>query len=261
MPFKYGYILGKRGYVITSIVESLHGQMKRFLWSTKGDFDTIIDHFNNFWEYQILNIMNIHSLRHYKISTFSIQPLYLPIRERVLSHALKILEIEHQAVELKLHRDILISSQGCVCEKAVAWGLLYRHIIYSRLVNNKPLSLDDFDPHWYWKSYATVQAALFEPAIIQPKGRPRGSLNLDKTRSTRRDPSRPLSTAPANLETLPLTGLAYIKQFGDNFEPGTQAPRMVQRFNIPPDEEDAEHKTLKDHDIRVEEEREDTPDD
>ncbi|KAK7216615.1 hypothetical protein V2G26_004618 [Clonostachys chloroleuca] len=39
------------GHVTTSIVESLHGQMKRFLWSTKGDFDTIIDHFNNFWEH------------------------------------------------------------------------------------------------------------------------------------------------------------------------------------------------------------------
>lgn len=109
-------------------------------------------------------------------------------------------------------------------------------------------------------------------------------MNLDKTRSTRRDPSayeiaislekyeaqRPSSTAHANLETPPLTGLAYIKQFGDNFEPGTQAPRIAQQFNTPPDEEDTEHKTLKDveiliiaqqHDIRVEEEREDTPDD
>ncbi|CAG9956774.1 unnamed protein product [Clonostachys rosea f. rosea IK726] len=208
------------GYITISIVELLYGQMKRFLWSSKGDFDLIIDRFNDFWLRQIKNIRNLQLIQCYKISTFSIKPIYLPIREQVTAYALSVLEDEHRAVEAKPRKDLLFLSQGC-------------------------------------------------------------SLNLDKTRNLRRDPSLyeiaieseslearvPPSTAPANLETPQVTGLTYIRQFGDTLEPGTQAPRKVQasRYRTPPDEsvivvgeagpigqsQDAEHETLTDFDILI----------
>lgn len=266
------------GHVTTSIVESLHGQMKRFLWSSKADFDTIIDRFNEFWKHQIENIRNLQAIQIHKLSTFHLKALYLPIREQVSSYALKILKDEHRAVELKPNRDLLIGRNGCICEKAVAWGLPCRHLIHTRLFHNRTLSLDDFDPHWHREAPKPGADVPFEPLIIRGKGRPRGSLNLDKTRSNRRDPSSheiaaslealearlPSSTAPAKLETPQLTGLAYIKQVGDTFEPGTQAPRKAQqaRCQTPPDEEvkpsgelellqDTEHETLTDFDIMI----------
>jgi hypothetical protein len=199
----------------------------------------------------------------------------------VTVYVLKILEEEYRAVEIKPRNDILFISQGCVCEKAVAWGLPCRHIIHSRLVNNRTLTLDDFDDHWIWKSYRMQETVPFEPVTVRGKGRPVGSLNLDKTRNLRRNPSSheiaieseslearvPPSTAPANLETPQVTGLTYIRQFGDTLEPGTQAPRKAQasRCRTPPDEsvivvgeagpigqsQDAEHETLADFDILI----------
>ncbi|CAI6087904.1 unnamed protein product [Clonostachys chloroleuca] len=280
------------GHVTTSIVESLHGQIKHFLWSSKGNFDTLIDRFNDFWVHQIKNIQNLQSIQHHKISTFSIKPIYLPIRKQVTAQALKIIEIEHRAVELKPYRNSLFVSQGCICKKAVTWGLPCRHIIQSRLFNNHTLTLDNFNK----------RAVPFEPVTVKGKGRPCGSLNLDKTRSTRRDPSSheiavaaeslkarlppPPSTAPANLETPRITGLQYIQQFGDTLEPGTEAPRRAQaaRCYTPPDEpiavtreagpivesQDTEGKSLTDldrlilahqDDIWAEEEEEDSTDD
>lgn len=91
-------------------MESLHSQIKRFLWSSKTDFNTIIDRFNDFWKHQIENIQNLQAIQIYKLSTFSIKPLYLPIREQVSSYALKILKDEHRAVELKPNRDLLIAA-------------------------------------------------------------------------------------------------------------------------------------------------------
>ncbi|CAG9938098.1 unnamed protein product [Clonostachys rosea f. rosea IK726] len=216
------------------------------------------------------------------------------------AYALKILEEEYRAVEIKPRNDILFISQGCVCEKAVTWGLPCRHIIHSRLVNNRTLTLDDFDDYWIWKSYRTDQTAPFEPVTVRGKGRPVGSLNLDKTRNLRRDPLShevavaiesleariPPSTAPASLETPQITGLAHIRQFGDTLKPGTVAPRRAQalRCRTPPDEavivtreaepivesQDAEGESLTDidllitaqqYDIRAEEEEEDSTDD
>lgn len=228
--------------------------MKRFLQSSKGNFDTLIDRFNNFWIYQIKNIQNLQSIQHYKILTFSIKPIYLPIRKQVTAQALKIIEIKHRAVELKPYRDSLFILQGCICEKAVTWGLPCRHIIQSQLFNNRTLTLDDFDSHWIQKSYRTERAVPFKPVTVKWKGRLYSSLNLDKTRSTRRDPSLyeiaveaeslkarlppPPSTAQANLKTPRITGLQYMQQFGDTLEPGTEAPRRAQaaRYCTPPDE-------------------------
>jgi hypothetical protein len=160
--------------------------------------------------------------------------------------------------------------------------------------------LDNFDDHWILKSYRTQETVPFEPVTVRGKRRPVGSLILDKTQNLRRDPSSheiaieaeslearvPPSIAPANLETPRITGLAYIRQFGDILEPGTQAPRKAQasRCRTPPDEpvivireaepivesQDAEGETLTDldllviaqeYDIRAEEEEEDSVDD
>ncbi|KAM4058868.1 hypothetical protein HRG_008249 [Hirsutella rhossiliensis] len=57
--------------------------MKKFLWSCTGDLTTVFQRFERFWGHQAAQITAIENRNLHKISTFSLQAPYMPIRERV----------------------------------------------------------------------------------------------------------------------------------------------------------------------------------
>ena len=88
------------GHTTTSIAEGLHSSMKRFLWSSTGDLSHIFQKFNTFWAHQASEIEAIRRHDIHKITSFTLQDLYLPIREKVSSRALKLLADQHHTIRI-----------------------------------------------------------------------------------------------------------------------------------------------------------------
>lgn len=225
------------GYTTTSAVEGLHSTMKRFLWSSTGDLTTVIRKFKVFWEHQAAEIAAIRLHDMHKTTTFTLQHIYLPIRERVSSRALKLVAEQHHM--MKIHQGRLMKPSGgrvdslsCSCAFYISMGLPCRHILFERLTDTPSLTptptprptlrptlqLEDFDPFWHIQLPQDIASlAPFEPVVVRGKGRPRGAFNLESSRSTRREPSayeivesieRAEATEAAIASTNPLASIA-----------------------------------------------------
>ncbi|KAM4067750.1 hypothetical protein HRG_012372 [Hirsutella rhossiliensis] len=143
--------------------------MKRFLWSSTGDLTTVFKKFAAFWAHQASEIEAIRRHDVHKISSFMLKDLYL---------------------------TKLVKPSGCCpCSFNISMGPPCRHLLFKRLEEpvkeRASLRLDDFDVFWHVQQAPiyTGFKAPFEPLVVRGKGRPKGALNLENTRSTRRDPS------------------------------------------------------------------------
>ena len=218
--------------------------MKRFLWSSTGDLATVFQKFQRFWNHQRLEIAAKEEGDKIKVSTFTLKPVYVAIREQVSSRALQLLEDEHRNIRVNSHHEPQRPGGRCPCGFTTSHGLPCRHIIFERILANKTVTLEDFDPFWHRTGDEGISPniAPLEPLMVRSKGRPKGSLNLDNTsrvRSTRRDPSHHehverAERAEAVRDSVPPAitekrGLEFIEEYGDSYEPGTQMQRGYQR--------------------------------
>ena len=244
------------GHTTTSIVEGLHASMKAFLWSSTGDLYTVFQRFRNFLRHQADEIYAVQQYSINKISTFTLKPIYNQIRERIASKALTLLMQEHSTLKRKHNGDLEAPEGRCSpCGFKVSFGIPCRHDIFNYARAGQSLMVDAFGCYWHKQLDFTPHTAPFKPLIVQGKGRPRGSLNLqNSTRSTRREPPLhehvewqenagtarpPPSTAPAALAAPTIAsnsasnssrvGLQHIEQHGDPYEAGTRMQRAYQR--------------------------------
>lgn len=79
------------GHTTTSIAESLHSVMKKFIISSGGDLATAFSRLSGFWQHQHLGIQNQKTLRTHKTLNSTRQLLYSIIRERVTPVALTLI--------------------------------------------------------------------------------------------------------------------------------------------------------------------------
>ncbi|KAG6054764.1 hypothetical protein E4U17_003490 [Claviceps sp. LM77 group G4] len=156
-------------------------------------------------------------------------------------------------------------SECLPCRHITALGVLCRHRLSQRIRDKQPIEEEEIDPHWRRYRFGAPEdnntvAGPFDPLVIRGKGRPKGSVAVDKStdvsRTARRDPSlfehvqaaeeaearlhretlnaskAPSSTAPAAIDTTRLSTTAIGLQrleAGDSYEPGTVQPRAYMR--------------------------------
>lgn len=253
------------GHFTTSIVESLHAVMKRFITACTGDLATAFRKLDLFWRAQYASIQAEQLSRINKVPTSSLTFAYSIIRTSITPIALINIIQEEQTLDRTSTKAPPIDPCG-PCRIKVVMGLPCKHTIWKRIYNKEPLQLADIDPHWWWQRETlrldkSPSFYTLEPQVIRAKGRPKGSLGLEHRAgitSSRRDPLLvervlaaekaeaseatgtarpglpPPSTAPPAVDTAKVTlsttalGLQRL-QGGDTYDAGTKMQRAYQR--------------------------------
>ncbi|KAG6232282.1 hypothetical protein E4U24_000735, partial [Claviceps purpurea] len=150
-------------------------------------------------------------------------------------------------------------SECLPCRHITALGVLCRHRLSQRIRDKQPIEEEEIDPHWRRYHFGAPKdnntvAGPFDPLVIRGKGRPKGSVAVDKStdvsrtawrdlslfehvqaaeeaearlhRETLNASKAPSSTAPAAIDTTRLSTTAIGLQrleAGDSYEPGTVA--------------------------------------
>ncbi|EAQ92123.1 hypothetical protein CHGG_00358 [Chaetomium globosum CBS 148.51] len=224
----------------TSIVESLHAGMKRFISSAGGDLATVFRKLKAYWRNQAADIALARNQAMNKVPFGLSDLLYGDVKSAVVPHALRACEKEVAAIEKqpRAGRWDLGPPEPCTCSITTSHGLPCRHALFLCLRNSEPLSIAQFDPYWRWDRTAIPSLSAspsraqrpLDPAVVRGKGRPRGLVATDK--STKRLPSAheiteaeerrealpPPSTAPARLNKPAVPA-------DDPYEAGTAMPR------------------------------------
>ncbi|PHH59961.1 hypothetical protein CDD82_2369 [Ophiocordyceps australis] len=150
------------GHTTTSAVEGLHASMKKFLWSSTGD----LTNYN----------------KQHKITTFTLQLIYIGIREKVASYALVLLTQRHKGIM----ENGTFKNPGGYCDDRQpcgpksSFGLPCQHDIYHHLRTREAFELTDFDEFWHVRRDAPDSTAPLEPLTVRGKGRPRGLLAVER---------------------------------------------------------------------------------
>ncbi|KJZ70447.1 hypothetical protein HIM_09395 [Hirsutella minnesotensis 3608] len=215
------------GHTTTSIIEGMHSTMKKFLWSSTGDLNSVFQRLQTFWSYQAAEIASKHQAAGHKVATSTLQPIFAKIRPNLSRWALLRIGVEFRAVPAPNTLDEKTKPPAGRCNRQhhcsfkATLGLPCRHDIFNRVKASSrgfgsviPFEMNEVDEFWHQqRPRPRPDDAPLEPLPIRGKGRPKGSLNLE--RSTRREASEfeviesieraeavplpPPSTAPAAL--------------------------------------------------------------
>lgn len=246
------------GHSTTSMAESSHSSLKAYLVFGSGDLATVFRKLQLFWSAQVSELSLERQKRQKKVAFRLQNQLFEEIKSKVVTQAAQIIEQELRALPQRPSAAAplppLTPAQeicGDACNRMnIALGLPCRHRLLPHLRDSRPLEIAEIDVHWWWHRPADFHAGAGaedhdaqdsdppspppppaspetrEPAIIRGKGRPRGSVAVQKTtkgknrgaRSTRRIPSAfentendeiaeaaaaPPSTAPGRLTSIP----------------------------------------------------------
>ncbi|KAG5742430.1 hypothetical protein H9Q72_014605, partial [Fusarium xylarioides] len=74
---------------MTSVVESLHSSIKRWLYTSTGDLTTVFQRLCVFWQHQDASIATLQLQGRNKMLTITMQLLYILIRDQISPTALR----------------------------------------------------------------------------------------------------------------------------------------------------------------------------
>ncbi|XP_044715153.1 uncharacterized protein HRG_11130 [Hirsutella rhossiliensis] len=173
------------GHTTTSIVEGMHASMKRFLWTSTGDLTSVFQRFKAFWRHQSDEILNSQQIGIHKTSTPNLS-----------SWALKTIGKEFRAVPREVTDKSKPPPGRCDlqhhCSIKATLGLPCRHDIFNRLKDAAvagvgaagavPFEMSHVDEFWHRENPQATNSndVPLEPLPVRGKGRPKGSLNLEK---------------------------------------------------------------------------------
>ncbi|KAM4055526.1 MULE transposase [Hirsutella rhossiliensis] len=198
--------------------------MKRFLWSSTGDLTSVFQRLQAFWRHQAEEISSHQQATGHKVAIAVLQPLFSKIRPNLARWPVLQIGAGCRAVP----RNVAATDEKAEpppgrcdrqhhCAFKSTLGLPCRHDIFGRLQGSArggagviPFEMSEVDEFWHRQRPQRPDDVPQEPLPVRGKGRPKGSLNLEKT--TRRDASEfevveaieraeasPPSTAPAAL--------------------------------------------------------------
>lgn len=185
------------GHCTTSIVESLHSTMKKFLWSSQGDLSTAFRALDLFWTSQKTTISTQQAISGHKQLTISLHILYANVRHLIAPQAITLMAQELATLDRKL--ETAPAGPCGTCYITAVFGLPCRHLLWRHQRDQEPLRPADVDRYWYWQRDAQSGDARtplqlddpYDPHFMQGKGRPKGALGLEKraaVTTSRRDP-------------------------------------------------------------------------
>jgi hypothetical protein len=217
----------------SSIVESLHAGIKRFIRSAGGDLASVFRKLKQYWRNQSADIALVRAQGMNKVPYGLEEILFGDVKTAVVVQALRacVKEIEAIPKQPRPDRWDLGPPEPCACSITASHGLPCRHVLFVALRDHEPLTIAQFDPYWRWDRLAPAQPASraglpLDPALIRGKGRPRGALSTKRLPSAHenteveeaREALPPPSTAPPKLQKRPAPPT-------DTYEPGTALPR------------------------------------
>lgn len=257
------------GHTSTSIAESSHASIKRWIRSSTGDLATVFRGLLNFWDTQSNRILTAQAQRFNRLAFYTDIDLLSLVRTDLTPYALQAivrgLQTIPRGTAAGAPRQRIDGPCGGSCPILTSMGLPCRHILFSHDVTNTPLQLAQFDRHWWWcqPPQATTEAItvphtappslppppLLNPLVVRGKGRPKGALETSNPKakrghgkgSTRRHLSA-FETAraqeqrdavpepPASTAPPMLQLRQQPQQHHDTYEPGTINPRASQRY-------------------------------
>ncbi|KJZ68069.1 hypothetical protein HIM_12541 [Hirsutella minnesotensis 3608] len=174
--------------------------MKSFLWSSTGDLTSVFQRLRAFWSHQAEEISTKHQATGHKIATSTLQPVFAKIRPNSSDWALLQIGAEYRAMPARVEGNTEPPAGRCdsqhYCTFKSVFGLPCRHDTFKRLKVAAaglcaviPFEMNEVDEFWHQqRPRPRTDDAPLEPLPVRSKGRPKGSLNIEK--STRRDASK-----------------------------------------------------------------------
>ncbi|KJZ68384.1 hypothetical protein HIM_12222 [Hirsutella minnesotensis 3608] len=224
--------------------------MKTFLWSSTGDLNSVFQRLRSFWSHQAAEVTSKHQAAGHKVATSTFHPIFAKIRYNLARWALQQVGAEFRAIPVSLTEKTKPPPGRCdrqlPCAFKATLGLPCRHDIFTKLktcnsFGSIPFEMNEVDEFWHQQGpRPRADEAPLEPLLVRGKGRPKGSIGLEK--SFRREasefevveaqeraeatlPPPPPSTAPA---ALPGTRKSTRKRKADGEADGRGRPAAAK---------------------------------
>lgn len=185
------------GHSTTSVIESMHSTMKKFLWSSQGDLSTAFRALDLFWISQKSVLSTQRAIGGHKQLTTTHHIIYADVKHRIASHAITLMAEELKALDKEEAKG---PADKCGnCRITTVFGLPCRHLLWRHRKDLEPLHPADLDRYWHWqRDLQGVDTRTpeqldhpYDPHFMRGKGRLKGALGLEKSaavKTSRRGP-------------------------------------------------------------------------
>jgi hypothetical protein len=251
-PHKYQFVrcfvdnVRHFGHTSTSIAESSHASMKRWIRSSTGDLATVFRALMKFWDTQSNRISISHVQRINRLAFHTNTDLLSLVRSELVPQALDAIIQELRATLRALCHGAPPRPPtpcGGSCPIITSMGLPCRHILVSHDSSDTPLQLTQFDEHWRWyqPSQTTNEAItngphtaagpspppgppapLLNPLVIRGKGRPKGAVETSNPKAKRGHGKGSTIRELSGFES------AEVEERRDAVPPASTAPPVLQ---------------------------------
>jgi hypothetical protein len=206
------------GFRTTSIVESLHAGMKRFISSSAGDFASVFRRLRHFWREQAEGIRLARLQKMTRIPFGLSGTLFADVKAEVVPQALERVQEEQAAIPRQPRRgrfDLAPIEPCGNCTITVTFGLPCRHVLFEHLQADVPLGMASFDAFWHWRRLSPANEEgpagpatpgsprLLEPLVIRGKGRPKGAVATIRANTKRLFSAHEIAEAHERGEAVP----------------------------------------------------------
>jgi hypothetical protein len=180
------------GVRVTSPIEGCHAVLKAYLQVSTGDLKGVFDRLFLYWPTQHRAISDTRAIEQGKMM-YRLNKRYFDLVQYLVYNKALLLII-HKCVKLHKFEEEANIQWPCKCIIQSSIGLPCYHDLFKRFRDGGQVLPTDIHPFWWYnqdeggisvESDIAIPQAVLEPAIVQGKGRPRGSRGKGRNQGTR----------------------------------------------------------------------------
>jgi hypothetical protein len=183
------------GIQVTSPIEGCHAVLKAYLQVSTGDLKGVFDRLLPFWPAQHQAIEYALAAEQNRVKHYLNRRYFDLVQQLVHDRALQLILYECAKLHKAQEQEQKIT-WPCKCTITNSHGLPCFHLISERFKKGGQILLIDIHPFWWYDSTKAstistttllVPKPILEPAIVQGKGRPKGSKSVSSKGNGKND--------------------------------------------------------------------------